>query len=439
MLLTDSSRQRRFRAAAMALLLVLLAPIAACSTTSGASASGAASASAESAGTAASSSMESQGETTPSADAWAFQKVEAPDGHVVTDDFEFDIPEYWRGKVDVALGENREGFPSAVIYLKGHDEQYPYGGIMCRLVTVSRRANVPGNTDIDGDIGNYRAFHKVEGDVYVDVWVRNWPWMAWFDQKNPGKGNMPPLEVLQQLVDLSTGGALTYDDALASEEAATYATRDYLRQSFGEITIKGALPADQHQADAAVAESYRKKLQELVDRYGAPAIKKADAGCYLGGVAYARLADFGAGRDYLLVAYLDPARDDSRHPGGMPSSYALEVWDAGADGSNINLLYSGEPVMEGQNVYCTCVSTISREGRECLYQFKYFGNRPPMMVPYGLLDDGTFGELPGDQSSAASTAHKTRLGQPGASEDALKTSLIEVENTLSSLGVHCSG
>ena len=38
-----------------------------------------------------------------------------------------------------------------------------------------------------------------------------------------------------------------------------------LRQSFGEITIKGASPADQHQADAAVAESYRKKLQELVD------------------------------------------------------------------------------------------------------------------------------------------------------------------------------
>jgi len=234
MLLTDSSRQRRFRAAAMALLLVLLAPIAACSATSGASASGAASASAESAGTAASSSMGSQGETAPSADAWAFQKVEAPDGHVVTDDFEFDIPEYWRGKVDVAMESSREGFPRVVLYLKGHTERSDWGDYKYALATVARKPNTADYANIDGDVGNHRVCHLAEGDVYADVWTYNWVWKAWYEQNEKYAAQQTPIDMLATLVDLSTGGAVSYEQALASEPDSSRVQFDYAHDAFAQ-------------------------------------------------------------------------------------------------------------------------------------------------------------------------------------------------------------
>lgn len=215
-------------------LVVALASLAACSRPSGDSPQNAMSDSADSSIAAPTSASSNQDGTPSSADFSALRVIEAPDGHVVTDDFEFDIPEYWRGKVDVAMESSREGFPRVVLYLKGHTERSDWGDYKYALATVARKPNTADYANIDGDVGNHRVCHLAEGDVYVDVWTYNWVWMAWYEQNEKYAAQQTPIDMLATLVDLSTGGAVSYEQALASEPDSSRVQFDYAHDAFAQ-------------------------------------------------------------------------------------------------------------------------------------------------------------------------------------------------------------
>lgn len=167
-----------------------------------------------------------------------------------------------------------------------------------------------------------------------------------------------------------------------------------------------------------IRAAYSGKLAETVARCGAPVIRQESLGSFIAGISFARLVGFGADRDYLVLAYYDPSRDDSEHPGGMPSAYRLEVWDAGSDGSSMQLLMEGEASPAGQNYYCLGVS-LGREGdKRYLIQTERNENRPPSAAAYGLLEDGSFGKVDGaaiDYASSVETAPVSRLNSSAES------------------------
>ena len=83
--------------------------------------------------------------------------------------------------------------------------------------------------DVAGDIGNFLAYSQTLGSRHVEVWATNWPWLV--ASGNAGDTGVSSTSELRALVDLSTGGSLTYDDAVRRGEGDNLvgmAAHDYL-------------------------------------------------------------------------------------------------------------------------------------------------------------------------------------------------------------------
>lgn len=124
--------------------------------------------------------------------------------HVSTDWYEFDIPEQWVGKV-----EWRTEGTKTLVHLSG----YP----AVTLVEVyARSTNEAGD---GGDIAGGPAGGKTKGTTAVDLWAYNWAyWAAQYSEN----GNQGPRGVsltesqYDQLLNLSTGGEVSYSDVAAN-------------------------------------------------------------------------------------------------------------------------------------------------------------------------------------------------------------------------------
>lgn len=121
--------------------------------------------------------------------------------------FTFQLPAQWEGKVEVSLGGAANGQPSATVTLPGNSE-----ATLATLTYYSDGADVMAA----GDVASHLA-GSVSGDgTRVEVWTKNWPWFA-------ATGATPSSvseEELRTLVELSTGGAVSYDDVVGTGEAA---------------------------------------------------------------------------------------------------------------------------------------------------------------------------------------------------------------------------
>ena len=146
-------------------------------------------------------------------DATDVQTEAASSNTVNAGSFTFEIPDYWAGKVETTLSEGTDG-PVAIVHLTGNEN--------AKLATVSLCAGE--EPAAAGDIGGHLVGSVPDGKGnHVEVWTLNWPWIAANTTAPEGVSESE----LRTLVDLSTGGALTYDDAMSAGQNVGMEESDY--------------------------------------------------------------------------------------------------------------------------------------------------------------------------------------------------------------------
>ena len=123
--------------------------------------------------------------------------------------FQFTLPSYWRGKVDVVVDEDEVD-----IYPRGYAPAADSDSDKAALVSLELEDGT--EPDVAGDIGNFLAYSQPLGSRHVEVWATNWPWLA--ASGNADYTGVSSTSEFRVLVDLSTGGSLTYDDAVSRGE-----------------------------------------------------------------------------------------------------------------------------------------------------------------------------------------------------------------------------
>ena len=90
-----------------------------------------------------------------------------------------------------------------------------------------------------------------------------------------------------------------------------------------------------------IVDSYREKLQEYVDEFGAPQEHREGESGSIAGLAYAQLIDFGAG-DYLVVCHRASVPTKNADSFSSANAYIIEVWAPDESGLDATLAYSSE-------------------------------------------------------------------------------------------------
>ena len=138
-----------------------------------------------------------------------------PEYRVVTDDFEFDIPEYWRGKVDYFTDFNDAGMSSVTVYPVTSLSQSPDSVGRYRLVTIEALPSDSPAANNMGDIIGHIAGKVESDDKAVVVRSTNWPAerATFFANNKMYGGSSQEIELMSALVDLISGGSITYSEA----------------------------------------------------------------------------------------------------------------------------------------------------------------------------------------------------------------------------------
>ncbi|MCI1889773.1 MAG: hypothetical protein LKI98_04960 [Bifidobacterium crudilactis] len=130
-------------------------------------------------------------------------KEEQDASHITTDSYQFDIPDYWKGRVTVQ--QDRD---TVTVYSK----QYPSRAI-CQLRVVETSQMTAG------DIGNAMVANAtLDSNRSVAIWTTRWGYVAAKGQLDGG-GESIGTDEAQELVDLQTGGKATYQQILDAESS----------------------------------------------------------------------------------------------------------------------------------------------------------------------------------------------------------------------------
>ena len=145
-----------------------------------------------------------------------------PAYHVTASGFEFDIPEYWRDRVEWRTNE-----PGTVVTI------YPITSMSAPDNYYLARIELHPSSDPlnAGDYVSHRAGIVEGSDERVEVWTNNWPaYYADYWASNPNYGgSSQELEMVDAFLDLSTGGAITRSevmDAAANSSGPGNASKD---------------------------------------------------------------------------------------------------------------------------------------------------------------------------------------------------------------------
>lgn len=127
-------------------------------------------------------------------------------GHITTDYFTCDLPAAWVGKVQVVMeGEGQTAV--CAIQLLDHPEL-----VLARF----KVAPVASLDQSRGDAASYLGASWDNGNNQaVELWASNWAEMAW-----AGGSALPADDLLSVLVSLSTGGAVTLDEARSAADVS---------------------------------------------------------------------------------------------------------------------------------------------------------------------------------------------------------------------------
>lgn len=147
---------------------------------------------------------------------------------VELDSYSFDLPAYWKGKVDVVVNGDE-----ATIYAKDvHDQG--------RLMTLTYVDET--EPQVAGDIANHLVAYFRCGSGTVEVWTTNFPYLIKSDSlPDSVSKSLPGLsdESAATLVDLSTGGQLSYDDVKAAASVDDISMAEY---NYTKTAITGVYP-----------------------------------------------------------------------------------------------------------------------------------------------------------------------------------------------------
>lgn len=147
---------------------------------------------------------------------------------VELDSYSFDLPAYWKGKVDVEVNGDE-----ATIYAKDvHDQG--------RLMTLTYVDET--EPQVAGDIANHLVAYFRCGSGTVEVWTTNFPYLIKSDSlPDSVSKSLPGLsdESAATLVDLSTGGQLSYDDVKAAASVDDISMAEY---NYTKTAITGVYP-----------------------------------------------------------------------------------------------------------------------------------------------------------------------------------------------------
>ncbi len=155
--------------------------------------------------------------------------------HVRTADFQFDLPAYWRGKVEWFEERLPNGRIEVSICPIGMSDRTSSGDYEYALVTVnSTDANVPAE---GGDIGGGLVAHADGSDKDVVAYQKNWIFLGREKGPDAGAGSRTYTKSeLDKLIGLATGGKLDYDDC--KYESNNMACLDYNTSQFdGKIKV----------------------------------------------------------------------------------------------------------------------------------------------------------------------------------------------------------
>ena len=128
--------------------------------------------------------------------------------HIVAPSYEFDLPEYWWGKVEV-----EQNGDEVFVYAAGNPDQG-----LCSLLVDNY------DTCVAGDIANGVVWQWQLDDTRVlQLWTDRWTYLIGMEALGePQYLSLTP-EDAEKLIDLSTGGTATLDDvlAVANEQGVT--------------------------------------------------------------------------------------------------------------------------------------------------------------------------------------------------------------------------
>lgn len=135
------------------------------------------------------------------------QRTTAAQYRITAPSYEFDVPEYWWGKVEV-----QQNGDEVSIYATGHPDQ-----VLCSLTVED------ADTAVAGDIANGVDGQWQLDDTHVlQLWTTRWSLMATLTVMGQPSSVSLTREEAANLIDLSTGGATTLDEmvSVANEQGS---------------------------------------------------------------------------------------------------------------------------------------------------------------------------------------------------------------------------
>lgn len=201
----------------------------------------------------------------------------------------------------------------------------------------------------------------------------------------------------------------TYHMVLDGDDSSTQALPPIDLGDDGEDGVDGDTIYIDGNPEAPVdraAQLFLDKIEELQAAHGEGTIVSSTAygttTCYISGVAYAELVDFGDGADRLVVAYIDEDGGDydPTHT-FFAGTYTLEVWEYDEDVDTLDLAFSGKASGRGEGASAFWPGFAFIEyvrdpdtGRTCLCLRSVSDSMGSERRDYyGLLDDGSFGAV----------------------------------------------
>lgn len=133
------------------------------------------------------------------------EKPSETSSSIETEKFSLTLPAYWDGKVEWSTTTTAEGYPEVQVYLSGRPEAQ-----LIRLAAAQGE-----EAPFAGDISTHLVHQQAKDGWHIELWSTNWPYLA---LATPGYQGLSEREI-RELVDLSTGGAVSY--LALVEEGAT--------------------------------------------------------------------------------------------------------------------------------------------------------------------------------------------------------------------------
>ena len=210
-------KNRAFRAVLVVTLAFCMMAIAGCNSGGGSATSSSVSSTISSLGVSSSSSASSSASQLSSSQTPSNATAQDSKYHISTADFDFDVPEYWRGRVDWETGTTVDGRSRVVFFLPGTGKD-ANGYYECELLDLS--VQNADDQKLGGDYLTQTTFFDAGGKTVCST-VTNWIAHVYDMGHHPEfvSHNVTDAQ-LRDLIDLASEGEYSLERAQSLQELA---------------------------------------------------------------------------------------------------------------------------------------------------------------------------------------------------------------------------